>query len=66
MLASIVVSAAFLLVDYHEVIFLYKIGGRIDLIQMAIVFVGTLLLGPGPFSYFFNQEFVFMMITTIL
>jgi MFS superfamily sulfate permease-like transporter len=46
-LASIVVSAAVLLIDYEEVIFLFKIGDRGDLAQMLIVFLGTLLLGPG-------------------
>ncbi|ELR21794.1 inorganic anion transporter, sulfate permease (SulP) subfamily protein [Acanthamoeba castellanii str. Neff] len=45
-LASIVVSAAVLLIDYEEVIFLFKIGDRVDLAQMLIVFLGTLLLGP--------------------
>lgn len=45
-LASIVVSAAVLLIDYEEVIFLFKIGDRGDLAQMLIVFLGTLLLGP--------------------
>jgi MFS superfamily sulfate permease-like transporter len=50
-LSAIVVSAAVLLIDYEEVIFLFKIGDKVDLVQMVIVFLGTLLLGPGACAF---------------
>jgi MFS superfamily sulfate permease-like transporter len=52
-LAAIVISAALLMVDYEEARFLWKIGDRSDLVQMLIVFSGTLLLGPGEDNYYF-------------
>lgn len=46
-LAAIVISAATVLIDVNEPLFLWRIGERIDLIQYLLVLIFTLCLGPG-------------------
>jgi len=46
-LAAIVISAASVLIDVQEPLFLWRIGERIDFIQYCLVLFFTLSLGPG-------------------